>query len=212
LARICVTGGIACGKSLVGAFLAGRGVAICDTDILYHEMMQAGRPLFKRVVAAFGQGIVGAGGEIDRGVLGRMVFADGKKLNRLNRLVHPALIRAVTEWLRERAVGLRRRRIVAVLVPLVYEVGWERAWDHIVCVGAPARIQVERLRRRGLSAAAARARIAAQWPLQEKMRRADYVVFNGGSRRCARRQTVRILENITQHGETRHGRYAKKRW
>lgn len=202
LVRVCVTGGIACGKSLVGAVLKEAGVAVIDTDRVCHERMKAGRPLFRRVVAAFGKAIVGAGGEIDRDVLGGLVFSDAEKLKQLNRLVHPEIIRAVEVWLGSQAAGLRRRHLAAALVPLVYETGWERAWDRIICVGAPAHIQVERLKSRGLTAAEAQARIAAQWPVEEKMQRADYVVFNSGTRHCARRQIVRILEDIMQHAET----------
>ncbi|MBU4430068.1 MAG: dephospho-CoA kinase, partial [Verrucomicrobia bacterium] len=71
---------------------------------------------------------------------------------------------------------------------------------------APMSVQVERLKLRGLTPAEARARIAAQWPVEEKMRRADYVVFNGGTPDCARRQTVRIFDDIVQHMEKKHGR------
>ena len=204
LLRICVTGGIACGKSLVGAALAEQGVAVIDADRVCHDQMRVGRPLYKRVVAAFGKSVVGRGGAIDRGVLGRLVFADAARLRRLNRLVHPTVIRAIEKWLKEQAAG--PRRAAAGLVPLVYETGWERAWDRIVCVAAPVNPQIARLRNRGLTAAAARARIAAQWPVEEKMRRADYVVFNSGSRACARRQVLGILAEIMRPMETKYGR------
>ena len=206
LVRICVTGGIACGKSLVGAALAKWGVAVIDADQVCHAQMRAGRPLCKQVVAEFGKVIVGRGGAIDRGVLGRIVFADPARLRRLNRLVHPAVIREIERWLQEEAAGSRRRRAAAGLVPLVYETGWAGAWDLIVCVAAPLNLQLARLRKRGLSVKAARARIAAQWPVEEKMRRADYVVFNSGSRACARRQVLGILETIMQPAEKKYGR------
>ncbi len=209
LVRICVTGGIACGKNLVGAALARRGVAVLDADRVCHAAMRAGGPLARRVAAAFGPRVVGRGGAIDRRVLGRLVFADAARRRRLNRLVHPVVIRAVGRWLRERAAGARRRRAAAVLVPLVYEAGWERAWDRIVCVAAPANLQLARLRRRGVAAAGARARIAAQWPVEEKMRRADHVVFNSGSPACARRQARGILEEIMRPVEKRYGRKSK---
>lgn len=214
LARICVTGGIACGKNLAGATLARLGVPVIDADQVCHTMMQSGRPLFKRLVAAFGKGIVGRDGEIDRRFLGRRVFADEKELQRLNRLVHPGVRRAIEAWIVEQAGGgaaARRLGIIAALVPLVYEVQWERAWDWIICVGAPTSVQVERLKLRGLTEAAARVRITAQWSVEEKMRRADYVVFNGGTLECARRQTVRIFEDIKQHVEIKHGRHPSTR-
>jgi len=207
LARICVTGGIACGKNLAGATLAKLGVPVIDADQVCHAMMQSGGPFFKRLVAAFGEGIVGSDGEIDRGFLGRRVFADEKELKRLNRLAHPGVMRTIEAWIVEQAGGgAGRLGIIVALVPLVYEAEWERAWDWIICVGAPMSVQVERLKLRGLTPAEARARIAAQWPVEEKMRRADYVVFNGGTPDCARRQTVRIFDDIVQHMEKKHGR------
>ncbi len=201
MTRICVTGGIACGKSLVGAVLAELGVAVIDTDLVCHDLMRVQRPLGRQVTAAFGQAILGDDGEIDRGRLGRIVFANPENLKRLNRLVHPAAIRAVNSWLRKQATRRGGRRLAAVLVPLVYEAGWDTAWDRIVCVAAPVCLQVARLRRRGLAAESARARIAAQWPVEDKMRRADYVVFNGGGRSCARRQVVNIIEAIMRDVE-----------
>lgn len=191
-----MTGGIACGKNLVGEALAARGAEVIDTDAVSHALLRNGQPLHCRVVAAFGRRILGPGGEIDRGALGRIVFADPAKRRRLERLVHPAVIRAVDRWLRA------RRRLAAVLVPLAYEVGWERAWDRVVCVAAPAPVQLARLRRRGLSEAEARARIAAQWPVEEKMRRADFVVFNSGGLASARKQAARILNSIRRYEET----------
>ena len=199
--RICVTGGIACGKSMVGAVMEELGVAVIDTDLVCHDLMRAGRPLGRRVAAAFGKSILGADGEIDRRILGRIVFANPGKLKRLNRLVHPAVIRTVDNWLKKQPARRGGRHLAAVLVPLVYEAGWDMAWDRIVCVGAPACLQLERLRGRGLTAAEARVRIAAQWPVEDKMRRADCVVFNGGGRQCARRQVVKIVDAIMQHVE-----------
>jgi len=199
--RICVTGGIACGKSLVGAVLEELGVTVIDTDLVCHDLMRAGRPLGRRVAAAFGKSILGADGEIDRGGLAMIVFSNSVKLDRLNRLVHPAVIRAVAKWLKKQAVPGGRRRMVAALVPLVYEAGWDAAWDRIICVGAPAVIQMARLQSRGLTPAAARARVAAQLPVEEKMRRADYVVFNAGGFRCVRHQVVEIADTIMRNME-----------
>lgn len=207
-ARVCVTGGIACGKSLVGAILEELGAAVIDTDLVCRDLMRAGRPLCGRVAAAFGQSILGADGEIDRGRLARLVFSDAARLRRLNRLVHPAVIREVEAWLAGQAARRGRRRLAVALVPLVFEAGWDRDWDGIVCVGAPVGLQLARLRSRGLTAAAARARIAAQWPVEEKMRRADYVVFNGGGRPCVRRQVAAMVDTITRTRETRYGRHA----
>ena len=204
--RVCVTGGIACGKNLIGDFLAEQGVPVIDADRVCRDLMKSGTPLFTRLMAVFGESILGAGGEINRSALGCRVFADSEKLKELNRLVHPEVIRAIEAWIGQQSVGVGRRLVVAALVPLVYEAQWEGAWDRIICVAAPVSVQIERLQRRGLTGSEARMRIAAQWPVEEKMRRADYVVFNGGTRACARRQAVRICDDVMQHMEKKHGR------
>lgn len=202
--RVCVTGGIACGKNLVGDALVELGVPVIDADQVCHDQMKSGHPLFRRIVAVFGKVILGSDGEISRSALARRVFSNAGSLKKLNRLMHPKVIRVIEAWMRKQVAG--GHRLVAALVPLVYEAGWERAWDWIICVGAPVPLQMKRLKQRGLTASEARARIAAQWPVEEKMRRADSVVFNDGTRDCARRQTARIFKDITQHRESQHGR------
>lgn len=195
ITAVCVTGGIACGKSLAGAMFAALGAVVLDTDRVCRALMRAGSPLGRRVARAFGPECLGRGGRLDRAALGRIVFGDAAKLRRLNRIVHPAVIRHVESWLARLAVG-RRRRVAVVLAPLVYEIGWERAWDRIVCVAAPERAQAARLKLRGLSAVEARRRIDAQLPVEEKMLRSDYVLFNGGARACLRRQAEMIYGDV----------------
>ncbi len=197
--QLCLTGGIACGKSLAGDMLKTLKVPVIDADQVCRDLMQSNKALLKRLIALFGKAVLGANGKIDRAALGRLVFADTKKLNTLNRLVHPQARRNIESWLKEQSGD--RQRIVAVLVPLVYEAQWERKWDKIICVSAPITMQIARLRQRGLTAAAAKARIAAQWPVTKKMLRADYVVFNSGTPEYMRRQLISIIKDITQHME-----------
>ena len=92
------------------------------------------------------------------------------------------------------------------IIPLLYETAREAAWDRVICVGAPAALQVERLRSKGLTEKEARHRMAAQWPVEEKMKRADYVVFNAGTQMCAQRQTVQVMQHIGIHVEKSDGR------
>lgn len=209
VARICITGGIACGKSLAGEVLAELGVPVRDADEVCHELIRSGGPLFDGIVSAFGRRILGAKGEIDRRRLGRIVFSNASLRQRLNAMVHPLACRVLEAWVRNQARARRsnpRCRAVAAVVPLVYETGWVEPWDWVVCVAAPLPAQVERLRRRGMTRRQALARIAAQMPLDEKMRRADYVVYNAGTVDEARRQTLKIFKDITDQMEKKHGR------
>jgi dephospho-CoA kinase len=212
--RICVTGGIACGKSSVGAFLRASGVNIIDADEVCHALLSQGGPLVEKIVFAFGEGVLSRDGGINRPALGRIVFYDSEKRLKLNELVHPQARQAINLWLKMQEAGrvqknrlcARRAGIAAVLVPLVYEAGWEAGWDAIVCVASPLSIQIERLARKGFSRKEAAARVAAQMPLAEKMSKADYVIFNAGPLSGLRQQTALVFRSIKEQTEKRHGR------
>jgi len=191
--KICVTGGIACGKSSVGEALRELGVRIIDADEVCHELLRKSRPLIGRIVSSFGTGILGRNGGIDRRILGRIVFADAEKLKKLNALVHPEARRVINAWLKARNT---RAIFSAVVVPLAYEAGWDRGWDAVICVAAPLSLQISRLEKKGFSEKDAKARIAAQMPLAEKMNRADYVIFNAGTVADLRQQTMLVFRNV----------------
>lgn len=203
--KICITGGIACGKSSVGAILRRKyGVPVIDVDTVCHRLLRQSKPLIGRVAAVFGKKALNPSGGVDRHALGRIIFADKNKRNRLNAMIHPAARREINAWLQSRRFcpdrARRRNTLVAAAVPLVYEAGWVRGWDKIICVAAPLAVQLARLKKKGLSEKAARARVAAQLPLAEKMDRSDFVVFNSGTRRALRRQTELLLEKNLMSG------------
>ena len=210
--RLCVTGGIACGKSLVGACLEALGVAVIEADAVCHGLMRAGSPLFARIVAAFGREILAPDGDIDRAVLGRRVFGDAVALARLNALLHPAAQEAIATWVLARREEARLQPAAAgcdcvvAIIPLLYEVAWEAAWDRVICVSAPIALQWERLRSKGFTEEEIHDRMEVQWPVEDKMKRADYVIFNAGTQVCAQRQTVRIMQQIGKHVENSDGR------
>jgi len=193
--RVAVTGGIACGKSLVGSFLGDQGVEVCEADDLAHALMRPGRPVFREIVRVFGEGFLGSGGDIDRQRLGQRVFASREDLIKLNSIVHPAVKKEWEKWLKGRERGCR---VAAVIIPLLYEVDEGEGWDGVVCVGASLDVQLSRLRGRGLSDEDAMGRIKAQMPVAEKMARADYVVVNSGTRDLLGEQTKRVLKSILE--------------
>ena len=192
--RIAITGGIACGKSLVGAFLAEQGVPVCDADALVHGLMEAGQPVHGQIVDAFGRGVLLPEGAIDRRALGQAIFQDPAARRRLNAIVHPKVIAAWRQWLAEREK--EGDRAAVVIVPLLYEIGDGGSWDAVLCVSAPEDFQIRRLEERGLSRTDAVSRIRAQMDVGEKTAKADYVVVNKGSRAVLRRQTLQVWESI----------------
>lgn len=193
--KVAVTGGIACGKSTVGNCLALHGAAICDADALAHRAMAPGTPLTRDVATAFGNGVLGDDGAIDRARLADVVFGDVERRRTLERLVHPAVAQAWKQWLGEMD---GRAPLAAVLVPLLYEGGFETGWDAVVCVWASRRTQCARLRIRGLTDDEARSRIRAQWPMQKKVAMSDYVLINDGPRRVLEDQVAVLVRRLLE--------------
>lgn len=190
---IGLTGGIACGKSEVSRCLESEGVAILDTDHVAHEAMAPGEICYARVVEAFGSDMVDENGMINRGRLGKRVFDNAKERALLNRLVHPEVKRRWREWVRR---GRDQDRIMAVLIPLLFEAGQDEGWDAIVCVSAQEEIVLQRLADRGLTPGDARKRLAAQWPLSKKEERSDFVIRNDGSLEELKKTTKQMLNNM----------------
>lgn len=167
--RIGLTGGIASGKSTVGRLLAARGLPLLDADGFAREALAPGSPGAQAVLARYGT--------LDRAALGRIVFADAAERQWLEQLVHP-LVRARFAAELER---LAAAPVVVLMIPLLFEAGLERLCSEVWLVDCDEAQQLQRLMaRNGLSAAEARARIAAQWPLARKRTLADVVLDNRG--------------------------------
>jgi len=191
---LAVTGGIACGKTEAGRILFEEGFSVLDTDCLAHDLMKAGMPVFKGVVEQFGKSILNPAGEIDRAKLGAVVFDHSAAREALNGIVHPSVITVAEEW-KSKQVG-----DAAVLVPLLFEAGWTKGWDAVLCVVSKEETVFQRLKNRGLSEDEARKRIAAQMPLAEKEAKADFVLKNNETLSGLREETLRVIERIRSQG------------
>ena len=164
-----LTGGIACGKSSVARLLAARGAAVVDADALVHELY-ADADFAARVAALFELPVRAADGSIDRAALGRIVFADKTALRRLESLVHPAVAALRDEKLREVAKLAPRPPAVVLEAVKLIEAGQAESCAAVWCVVCDPDVQLRRLiSTRGLSDADARARLANQPSLQEKL-------------------------------------------
>lgn len=177
---IGLTGGIASGKTLVSQQLAERGAVVIDADKLAHEAYRQGTETFRAVVDAFGSDVVGADGEVDRKALGAKVFADPEARRRLETIVWPAMRRMMEERLAE----LRGQDTeVAVLeAALLIEADWLPLADEVWLVTASPETARRRLmKRNGLTAEAAEARLRAQLTNEKRRSYADVVIENDGS-------------------------------
>jgi dephospho-CoA kinase len=193
--KIALTGGIACGKSLAGLFIQEEGVPVCDADQIAHAVMRPGSPVATEVLREFGSAIEGPDGGIDRARLAGIVFEEPGRLAVLNGLVHPAVRKAIDGWL---AALPAATPLAVVIIPLLFEARMEQGWDGVIAVVSPKALQWQRLLERGLTAAEAARRLAAQWPQERKMERAEWVIYNCGTRELLRDQVKAVLRPMLE--------------
>jgi dephospho-CoA kinase len=174
--RIALTGGIASGKSTVADLFAALGVPVIDTDVIAREVVEPGQPALAEIVAAFGTGMIGSDGRLDRRRMRERIFSDPVAKRRLEAILHPA-IRAEMERQSRRAGGPYQ----VLVIPLLTEGGRRDHVDRVLLVDVPEELQVERLvRRDGVSHDHARAALGAQATRAARLAIADDVVSNTG--------------------------------
>jgi dephospho-CoA kinase len=180
--RVGLTGGIGSGKSEVSRRLAARGAVLIDADVAAREVVAPGTPGLARVAEAFGAGVLGPDGALDRDRLGALVFRDAAARAELNAIVHPL----VGEWMaaaERAAVDAAGTDVIVVHdVPLLAENGRAGGFDVVIVVDVPPGLQVGRLvSERGMAPDQARARMAAQASREQRLAVADLVIDNSGS-------------------------------
>ncbi len=208
--RVGLTGGIACGKTLVGTMFARRGAHVIEADRIAHELMRPGELVYKELVTHFGRDILEPDGTISRPKLAQAAFAGagGSRVEELNRIVHPAVIRHQEEWMDE--VGRKHPNTVAIVeAALIFEAGVGSRFDKIVVVTCEVERKAERFAQRtGISLALAREEVArrsaAQMPDAEKLRRADYVIYNDRSLAETEAQVETVWNQLRQLAARRH--------
>jgi len=197
--RVGLTGGVACGKSTVAKMFADLGANIVDADTIAHELYRPGQEVLQELVKHFGPEILKADGELDRAKLATLVF-DGGRVEELNKIVHPAVIRRQDQWMR--SLGEKDRYAVAIVeAALILEAGVKDHFDRIMVVTCKPAQKVARFAKRtGMNEEAARAdverRNKAQMPDEEKARRADFVIDNSGPVEETRHQVQRIYSEL----------------
>jgi dephospho-CoA kinase len=177
--RIGLTGGIATGKSYCLKKFAALGVPVIDADILAREVVTPGSPALHLILARFGPSVIAPDGSLDRPVLASIVFSDRTARADLESIIHPEVYRRVNEWFANQPAGVR---FAIADIPLLFETGHEHDFDAVIVVACEPFEQLRRLiERDGLPEEAARARLAAQWPIGEKVARADFVIRTDGT-------------------------------
>ena len=190
--KVCgLTGGVGMGKSAAAELLRARRVPVVDTDELAHQLVQPGQPALAEIQAEFGKGILTPDGQLRREGLARIVFADATARQKLEAILHPRIGERwqtqVETWRRE------NHPLAVVVIPLLFETGAEAAFDKIICVACSGATQRERLLVRGWTSDQIRQRLAAQWPIDRKIARSDFVVWTDGTMDIHAQQLERIL-------------------
>ncbi|EST13539.1 dephospho-CoA kinase [Sporolactobacillus laevolacticus] len=178
--KIGLTGGIASGKSTVSKWLIDHGYPVIDADEISRQVVEPGEPALEQIAAQFGNQMIRPTGELDRRKLGTLVFQNSEKRALLDSLLHPLIRRQMLETLDHLERG--GARVVFLDIPLLFENGLDTWADKTIVVSVTEDNQLKRLMaRNSLTADQARARIASQMPLSEKVNRADAVIDNNGS-------------------------------
>lgn len=192
---IGLTGGIAAGKSAVRKLLeSSTGAEFFDADQCVHELLESDQAVATGIAQALGaQYLRPLDGRPDRAALRELVFSQPEARRKLETLLHPA-VRA--RWQAQRRNCLASGRDYVADIPLIYETAAEESFDCIVVVACSGVIQMERLRKRGLSAQTAQGMLASQLPLMQKMSRASFVVWNDGSLAALARQIKLLVQQL----------------
>ena len=178
---ICLTGGLASGKSTAARFLREQGAHVIDADVLGHRTYEPGSPAHARVVAAFGEDVLAADGRIERRVLGGKVFGRPAELKKLTDIVWPA-IRALAEDEIARVRSAGTARVIVLEAAVLFEAGWQDLGDEVWVNVVDRAVAIARtMQRDGIAQAAVESRLDAQLSNAERIARADLVIDNNGT-------------------------------
>jgi len=194
--KVGLTGGLACGKSLVGQALADLGCHLLQADQLGHQALLPGGEAYAAVIGEFGPGVVNAEGEIDRRALAAQVFGNAERLARLNSIVHPPVMRQEEEWF-ARVSAEDPHGIAVVEAAILIETGSYKRFDKLIVVTCDEEQQVQRsMKRDGVAREEVQARLKRQMPLGEKRKFADFVIDASGTKEETLRQTRAVYESL----------------
>lgn len=190
-----LTGGIGAGKSVVAELLARRGAAVVDTDAIAREVVEPPSDVLDQIARAFGPSVTRADGSLDRAALARIVFSDEAQRRRLNEITHPEILKRVLA----RIGAFPPSTVVVVVVPLLFESGFDRNCQAVIAVMAPEKARIARVMARdGATEADVRARMRAQLAPAEYERHQAIVVHNDGDQTALDREVESVWRRLTQ--------------
>lgn len=195
MAYFGLTGGVTSGKSTAARLFEELGAKIIDADRIGHELLSKSSPAYPEIVQRFGRDILDSSGEVNRQRLGAVVFTDAEKLRALNAILHPRIIARVEELANQHSAQ-DPRAVVLVDAALIFEAGIGARFSKVIVAWCRPEQQVERLMTKGLTRDEAERRVAAQMPVEEKRRRADFVIDSSGPLQDTRRQVEALYAQL----------------
>lgn len=198
IVRIGLTGGIASGKSTVARIFRSLGAELIDADLIAHKVIEKNKPAYRKIVKTFGQVCLRKNGEINRNVLGKIVFKNPDQRKILNAIVHPEVFKEEKEA--EKRIRKKNRNAIIVYdIPLLIETGSYSKMDKVVLVYVKREEQIERLMLRNhLTKEESLQRIQAQIPLDQKKKYADYLINGDENREKTLRRVKKVFEEIRE--------------
>lgn len=190
-----LTGSLASGKSAAAKAFKKFGATVFDADDAARRAVEKGKPAHRAIGKLFGKRFFTAQGQLDRPKLAKHVFTHPADLKKLNILVHPAVI---VECLGVIDRMKKKKGILVLDVPLLFESKMDNLADYTVVVRAPRETLVERAKKRGIDGGLAERILSTQWSMAKKARLADFVLDNDGSPRDLEKQVSEVLEKIKQ--------------
>ena len=204
------------GKSTAASFLAQCGVTVVDTDLLARQLVEPGQPALAEIRQAFGADMLAHDGSLRRDQLARRVFSDAAARKKLEDILHPRIrqqwLFKLNEWRSSFAGAFSQEtapsrlqesagetaRFFCVVIPLLFETRAETEVDATICLACSTAAQHQRLASRGWNAGQVARRIQSQLPIEEKMARANYVVWNEASVEVLNAQLERVLKSASK--------------
>jgi dephospho-CoA kinase len=193
--KIAITGGAGSGKSTVARMFKDLGAEVLDADQIARDAVAVGTPAWQELRRLFGEDFFNLNGTLNRSRLAEKVFADPKARRRLDALIHPL----VAQELHNQVAVLEGQGVELVLVevPLLFETGREESFDRVIVMSVSKDDQIRRLRSRDQRGEEEiRGILQAQWPLADKVARADYVVDNSGELSYTQEQVKTLYEKL----------------
>ena len=198
--RIGLTGGIACGKTLVRREFQRLGAPTLDSDDVARDIVAPGTPGLETIIKEFGASFLDDRGRLDRRKLAEVVFSAPAARKKLNAILHPLIWKEQKEWLEGLEACSDPPPFAIVDAALMIETGSHERYDRVIVVQCSEQQQIDRLMARdGMNPEAAMARVSSQMPVAEKVRLGDDIIDNSGSEDDTRRQVARLCKKLSRH-------------